>query len=612
MEVTTEAPPRASWWLVAGLLALLLVPLVVAGVALREPRWYPTLDLAMTELRVRDVGTADSPLIGLPGRIGPLERQGSHPGPLSFYALAPAYRVLGSSAWALEAGALVLTAAAMGSSVVLARRRGGPRLVAGVALLLALLGAAYGFQVLAVPWNPYLPVLWWGAFLLSCWSIAVRDLWVIPVAAAIGSLCAQTHLPYAGLTLGVGLGSLALAFLADRSPEGRRALVRPTLAAIAVAAVLWAPVALDQLTVDPGNATVLADHFLDPPEDPIGLSDGLRVALVHLDLTQLQLGGRGEGWLVDTDYDPEGSMVPGLVLLAVWGAAVAVAARARLRRWLQLDLVVAGALVLGVVSASNILGKVWYYLTLWAWVTTALLVLSILGTAAAVLEPRLGAHARARWTRASLAALVALVGVSSARLAIEATDAVSREPVLSEHLGLVVAPTAAALRSGTGAATGEEGRYVVTWSDPLYIGSEAFGLINELERDGFDVGVRDFWRTPVTPHRVIPPGEVDALVHFASGEAIDAWRDRPGVVEAVHVDPRTSAEREEYERIVEELTERFREQGADDLIPGLSGNVFGTSLDPRLGQHERDQLQRMLDLGLPISVFIAPPDADAP
>jgi hypothetical protein len=57
----------------------------------------PVLDLAMTEFRVRDVGGGDTPLIGLPGRIGVFPDQGSHPGPLSFYLLAPVYRLAGSS-----------------------------------------------------------------------------------------------------------------------------------------------------------------------------------------------------------------------------------------------------------------------------------------------------------------------------------------------------------------------------------------------------------------------------------------------------------------------------------------------------------------------------------
>ena len=57
----------------------------------------------MTEFRVRDVGGRHTPLIGLPGRIGTFPDQGSHPGPISFWLVAPGYRLFGSSAWAMEA-----------------------------------------------------------------------------------------------------------------------------------------------------------------------------------------------------------------------------------------------------------------------------------------------------------------------------------------------------------------------------------------------------------------------------------------------------------------------------------------------------------------------------
>jgi small neutral amino acid transporter SnatA (MarC family) len=39
---------------VVGLTAVVMVPLVVALAALRTPRWYPLLDFAWTEMRVRD------------------------------------------------------------------------------------------------------------------------------------------------------------------------------------------------------------------------------------------------------------------------------------------------------------------------------------------------------------------------------------------------------------------------------------------------------------------------------------------------------------------------------------------------------------------------------
>src|SRR5437868_4854291 len=98
----------ASNRVIAVLAAALIVPIAVAVFAFHKPTWTPVLDLAQTELRVRDVGTVNTPLIGLPGRIGTGAEQGSHPGPLSFYALAPTYRLFGSSAFSLQLASLVV------------------------------------------------------------------------------------------------------------------------------------------------------------------------------------------------------------------------------------------------------------------------------------------------------------------------------------------------------------------------------------------------------------------------------------------------------------------------------------------------------------------------
>ncbi|MDQ3148297.1 MAG: hypothetical protein M3R01_15455, partial [Actinomycetota bacterium] len=88
---------------VAGLVVLLAIPLVIALAALRQPRWYPLMDMAQTELRVRDVASDHPPLIGAKGRFFTGEtRQASHPDPVSFWALWPTYRLLGATSWALQ------------------------------------------------------------------------------------------------------------------------------------------------------------------------------------------------------------------------------------------------------------------------------------------------------------------------------------------------------------------------------------------------------------------------------------------------------------------------------------------------------------------------------
>ena len=203
---------------VVALVVLLALPLAVALGVLRQPTWHPTDDLAQTELQVRDVGTGHPPLIGLAGRLGSLDKQGSHPGPLSFWALWPLYELFGAHAWALQAAAASLHVLAIGTALWIAFRRGGLRLVLAVAAVAALLVRAYGTPILTEAWNPYLPVMWWLVFVLAVWSIVSDDPPMLPVAVFAGSFCMQTHLPYLGLAGGLFVGALAFAF--------RRAYVR--------------------------------------------------------------------------------------------------------------------------------------------------------------------------------------------------------------------------------------------------------------------------------------------------------------------------------------------------------------------------------------------------
>src|SRR5918995_4564027 len=314
--------------LVAGvMLALVGLPSVVAAAALRRPQWYPVLDLAMTELRRRDVGTPHTPLIGLPGRIGPsLTEQGSHPGPLSFYLLAPTYRLAGSSSWAMQAATVVLNLVALGAALALAARRGGARLVVAVGALLMLLTSGYGLTVLTQPWNPYLPLLWWVVLLLAVWSVACDDLAMLPVAVFAGSFCAQTHVPYLGMAAGLGvLTVLLLISVWRRAPPGsdvRRSVMRWGAWSLLLGIALWLPPLVDQAVHDPGNLRAIYNDLATPSEDPVGFGRGVELALLHLDAPGLVFGDSSwVGSLPDPSSDPDGSVVPGLVVLVVWALA---------------------------------------------------------------------------------------------------------------------------------------------------------------------------------------------------------------------------------------------------------------------------------------------------
>lgn len=578
------------------------LPLLIAAVALHRRHYFPVLDLAMTEFRVRDVGGGHTPLIGLPGRIGKFPAQGSHPGPLSFYLLAPVYRLLGSSAWSLLVSAMVLNVAAFSATVALAFRKGGWRLTAGVALWLAIVVRGYGITVLTQPWNPYLPLAMWTLVLLAAWMVADGDhLMLVPLVVA-GTYCAQTHVPY--LVLCVGLFVVAVAVTLRRS--GWSASRGSLLWSSAIGVVLWLPPLLDQVSHSPGNIRMLQEHFSTPTEPSIGVGEGLRLMLRHLDIVKALFAQHGTGGFVAAASETNRNPLVGGIVVVAWIGAMAIAVRMRHRWLLGVHGTLACAVVLQTLSMVRIFGKVWYYLTLWAWSVTVAIVIATVVTYAI-------AWGRGRPERGSLAArtgwaLGTAVGVTCTVISIGgAVSAQVPEPRLSEGLGALVGPTVRAITERDGAATaGRDGKYLVTWTDAFSFGSQGYGLVNELERAGLHVGVDRPFAVPVTFHRVLDRSAATAEIHFASGVYIDQWKAKPDQLEIVEFDPLSPAERATFDSLHQQLVAGLRAAHLDDLVVTLDVNLFGLTIDGRVPATLRPLISRMLDLGEPVAVFLGP------
>jgi len=593
--------PTGRGWDVVMAAAVVAVPLVVAAIALAGRRWYPVLDLAMTELRLRDVGTRQTPLIGLPGRIGTFPDQGSHPGPLSFWLLAPGYRLFGSTAWSMEAATVLLQIGWASIALWIGQRRLGRLGVVTIAAVLAVLIRGYGLTVLVQPWNPYLPLL--------AWSVLVGDhLMLIPLTVA-ATFVAQTHIPYLVLAGSLGIVATTVVVVrASRSTERRNDLIALGSSA-AIFAMMWLGPVVDQLRRDPGNIRRLIDHFTSPSEDTLGLVGGVELMLRHLDVVHAY-GGlfTGTGSFVEASLDPSGAIWPGLIVLAAWTASVVVSVQLDRRAGsisarTYLHLIVAVTLVLSLFSMTRIFGLIWYYLTLWAWGTTTVLLVAIAWTAIAWVRSR----ERVVDVRAvtGVVASVAVIVTGATSVAALGTD--HPEERLGETLGELVEPTVAALDAGVGGATGSDGRYVVRWEDVAHFGSQGYGLLSELERDGFDVGVYDTWRVPVTQHRVIAPDEATAEVILVTGSFVDVLRADPRVVEVASTDPRTADERAEYDTKRAALIEVLLADGLDDLIPLVDSNLFGVRVDLRVSDVGVELANRMLYLGKETAVFIGSP-----
>jgi hypothetical protein len=540
------------------------VPLLVALVVLRTPRWYPILDMAQTEIRVRDVFTGDTPLIGLPGRIGTFGNQGSHPGPLSFWTLAPFYRLFGATSWALQIASVALQSIAVGAIAWIAYRRGGIRLVVGTLAVVALVMRAYGAGTLTEAWNPHLPLLFWIVLLLAVWSVISDDLAMLPVAVFAGSFCAQTHVPYLGLAGGMlAFGVVVAGWHAYRDADraARRRFLRWLLIATGVGIAAWLAPLLQQLG-DRGNLTLIWETFRDPSESTVGARRGIEAILVDLN-----------PWTLVTKHVAErpqtatsGTIVPGLLVLATWVASAVVAFRLRHRALLRLDAVLAVALALGAVSTSRIFGVLWFYLVLCAWGIQALMLLAIGWTAAAYGTLRLDRPTRERALSAATVAAAGIAVVVSVVFAVDAASTDSPNARLSRTLGEVAGPTADALDAGAGPGGGRAGRYLVTWDDPVSIGAPGWGLMNELDRRGFEVGVPLRYEGGAPPDQVMSPEEPTAEVHLVVGAGVETWAARPGVEEVARFDPRTPAQRAEYERIRARVVADLEEAGLDELV----------------------------------------------
>lgn len=589
------APPATPWWrrtwvVGVALLALLALPLAVGLGVLHSPRWYPILDLAQTELRVRDVGTRHTPLVGLAGRIESQGVRGSHPGPLSFYGLRPVYTLLGDRAWGLQVATAAVHLAAMAAALWIAARRGGERLMVAMAAVLAVLGHLYGATTLTEAWNPYLPIMWWLVCILAAWSVLCDDLAMLPVAVFAGSWCVQTHISYLGLVTGMAAALAAVVAVMAWRRRGdraaRRRLAGWMAVALGVGAVLWLPPLLDQVRHDPGNLSIVVGNFRHPTAATIGPARGLRLVAAHLDLWHLRGGGikdAGAPWV-------------GYALVAAWLASVAVAAGRRAGpALLRLDAVLGLVLLLSLVSASRIFGVVWFYLTLWSWVTAALMLLAVGWTAVAVAPA--GVRRVAPWLAGAVAlAFTGLFVADAARVDVPAAAE-------SRVVGDLAGPTAAALTAPGAPGGGPDGHYRVTWVDPVSLGAAGEGLILELGRRGFDARGSAIEEEALGTHRVIAPEAATGEVHLAVGNDITRWRrDHPEAREVAYVDHRSAAERARYRRLLRRATDQMTAAGLD--ARGLEDRLALVAFAPGTPEDVRRTVNALAGLGQPTAVFL--------
>ena len=265
---TIGAPPYVPVLLV---LAACL-PFIAIVIARTATHWTPTQDLAVIDLRVRDVWSGDIPLEGAYSRFG-----WSHPGPIMFYVLAVPSLLFGQAAWATLVGGALFQAIAVVWLGRVSWKTGGIALCFAFMMITTLSYASTGAWIVTEVWNPHLAFPWFILFVFYAWRLALGETERLPGAVVASSVVAQLHVGYVYLLV-AAVAAISVSYWIDRRAGRRWSWSRRSIViSLGVLAVLWLPVVLDAVLHPPGNLYEVVDFLAFGGAD--GARNGLRSGL---------------------------------------------------------------------------------------------------------------------------------------------------------------------------------------------------------------------------------------------------------------------------------------------------------------------------------------------
>jgi hypothetical protein len=264
------------------LLAVVLLPIVLAVVRAMRADWFPIGDSALLYVRARDVLTVHHPFLGswTSASLSVGENM-NNPGPLYDDLLAPVARTLPfASAAALGVG-IVNSAAILGISAT-ARHIGGWRMQRWMLLAAALLVWVMGSELVIDIWQAHALLLPFLLMVLLAAGLALGRWSLLPAAAAVATLLVQTHISYVYVLAVLGLATAVLLVATTgrprRIPWRSLPTSRPVVLTLAVLAVLWAQPLWEQLFgPGKGNLARLATNA-SGGDARLGVGNGVRFA----------------------------------------------------------------------------------------------------------------------------------------------------------------------------------------------------------------------------------------------------------------------------------------------------------------------------------------------
>ncbi|MEY2581771.1 MAG: hypothetical protein QOE09_1620 [Ilumatobacteraceae bacterium] len=576
--------------MLAGPAALVVL---VALIAVAGSQWFLTGDFAHTEFLVRAI-PGHLPLIGVAARV---QEQGSTPGPSMAYLLYPFYKIFGSSAFALAIAVNVLHLAAIGGTVIVAKRVGGTSIAALTALSLTATTVVVAPRFFLEPWNVWVPVFAFALFIVLVWGLVNEHLALLPIAVAVGSHCVQTHISYTVLVAGLLGGAMTwLGWLWSRTDRlvGRHP-VRWLLIAVGSMVIAWLPPVIEQLHPGTGNLRKLYHQFSDPGAPFVGTTAAVKAMIGRFNL----LGP----WIVDPHKDPRSTpnYLGFILFVALVGVSLRWAWSRKVRVELSLYAVLAAATVLGFISTTRIFGTFFEYVIRWMLPLVALWIAASLWSCWLTWRARSPREADDRVlltaARVGVACLVVLAAIGVGRAA-NAEVPYQRDSAMTGQLS-------GQLQRSLDRTT----RYQINEFDPVALGAVAFGLALDLERHGLHAGVGPWGEAGVMPFRVVTDEQAESTLWFVAGTpVIDAFSTLPGAVVRASFDVRSTEEVARSDRLESQLLNVLCTTGHLELRPLLFSRWGHTALSfaPTLPSEAKPLLQQYTDLRQPAAVVELP------
>ncbi len=277
-EVVADGPNRAVR---AGLVVIVILPVVVAAIRAIRRDWFPIGDSALLYLRTADVFTRHHPFLGswTSASISVGDNM-NNPGPAYDWLIAPFAHVLppGPGA-ALGVGAVNLASIVGISSV--SRRIGGWTMQRWMLAAAAALSWAMGSELLIDIFQAHALMLPFLLFLVLLTGCSAGDGSLLPLTVGVGTLLIQTHISYAYILSFLILMSIASFWWSHRPIKLSRAAAairsRPASLSLLVFIVLWAyPIWEEFFGEGRGNLTRLVANA-SGGSITVGMTDATRI-----------------------------------------------------------------------------------------------------------------------------------------------------------------------------------------------------------------------------------------------------------------------------------------------------------------------------------------------